>query len=51
MEIEKEEEEDTEGADTQGDGKGKLGKGQPEVKTEEKPEVGLSETQNGFDSI
>lgn len=48
MEIKKEEEEDAEGSDTQGDGKGKLGKGQPEVKTEEKPEVGFSEMVEWF---
>lgn len=45
MEVKKqeeEEEEDDEGADSQDEGKGKLGKGQPELKTEEKPEVSLS---------
>lgn len=41
MEVKKQEEED-EGADTQGEGKGKMGKGQSDVKTEEKPEVRLS---------
>lgn len=41
MEVKKQEEDD-EGADTQGEGKGKMGKGQPDVKTEEKPEVRLS---------
>lgn len=39
---EEEEEEDDEGADSQDEGKGKMGKGQPELKTEEKPEVRLS---------
>lgn len=50
MEVkeEEEEEEDSEGAEPQGDGKGKLGLVQSEVKTEEKPEVRLSETLNVF---
>lgn len=39
QEEEEEEEEDDEGAD---EGKGKMGKGQPELKTEEKPEVRFS---------
>lgn len=39
---EEEEEEDDEGTDSQDEGKGKMGKGQPELKTEEKPEVRLS---------
>ena len=38
-EDEEEEEEDDDDEGAQGDGKGKLGRGQPEVKTEEKPEV------------
>lgn len=45
MEVKKQEEEDDEGADTQAEGKGKMGKmgkGQPDVKMEEKPEVRLS---------
>lgn len=40
MEVKKQEEDD-EGADAQGDGKGKMGKGQADVKMEEKPEVRL----------
>lgn len=43
MEVKKEEEED-EGAETQGDGKGNIERGSSEVKAEEKPEVRLSET-------
>ncbi len=40
MEVKKQEEED-EGPDSQGEGKGKMGKGLPDVKTEEKAEVRL----------
>lgn len=43
MEVKKQEEEDEDGTETQGEGKGlgKMGKGQPDIKTEEKPEVRL----------
>lgn len=41
MEVKKEEEHD-EGTETQAEGKGKMGKGLPDVKMEEKPEVRLS---------
>lgn len=44
MEVKKQEDEEEEVAETQGEGKalGKMGKGQPDGKTEEKPEVRLS---------
>ena len=45
MEIKKEEEDER--VDTPGDSRGKMGKGENEVKTEEKPEVRLS---GDFDS-
>lgn len=38
MDVKKQEEDD-EGTDSQGEGKGKMGKGQSDVKMEEKPEV------------
>ena len=40
MEVKKQEEDD-EGADSQEEGKGKMGKGEPDVKSEEQPEVNL----------
>lgn len=41
MEVKKQEDEEEEDIDSQDEDKGKTGKGQPELKTEEKPEVRL----------
>ncbi|XP_029997672.1 histone acetyltransferase p300 isoform X5 [Sphaeramia orbicularis] len=43
MEVTKQEEDD-EGAETQEEGKGKTGKGQPDVKTEDKPDIKKEKT-------
>lgn len=42
VEVKKQEEEHDDGTESQAEGKGKMGKGHPDVKMEEKPEVGLS---------